>query len=110
MKYKIARDAFFAKLHAYLSSKEDFFKAEILFESLKDWSEKDSIDDIRSWFMQCAKHKSLDLENIPLDLCRGWDLDKNGYYSHESGSSFICRALGLNLQKQEKLKEDGISQ
>lgn len=104
MKYRITRDAFFAKLHDFLSNKEDFFKAEILFESLKDWSEKESIDDIKSWFMQCAECKSLDIENIPLDLCRGWDFDKNGYYSHESGEFFYLQGVRIKSSETREIK------
>ena len=87
------------------------FKAEIIIEGIHDWSELNSLADIKEWFIDKKKNLSLDLEDIPLLECRGWNLDTNtGFISHKSGEFFYIQGVRIKSSDSREVGDSGWDQ
>lgn len=63
-------------------------------ESLCDWSQMNSFDEVRNWFLNQRKTCSMKVSNIPLKECRGWVTNQeSGEVKHESGEFFRVEGL-----------------
>ena len=105
MEYKERKKKLFDQLKSYLKEKEDFFKAEIFLESIQDWSEKETLSEIESWFEKCAATKSLDIEDIPLGSCRGWSKNEDGNYAHQSGEFFYLQGVRIKSSESREITD-----
>ncbi len=87
------------------------FKAEIIIEGIHDWSELNSLADIKEWFIDKKKNLSLDLEDIPLLECRGWNLDTNtGFISHKTGEFFYIQGVRIKSSGSREVGDSGWDQ
>ena len=78
------RDAFVSGLDC-----DPKWRAEFIFESLKDESLFGSVADTLAWYQAAVEANLMTTSMIPLDQCRGWSLcPETGSYVHESGEFF----------------------
>ena len=89
----------FSEFTANLShNKVDPLRRESIVECLKDWSELDTIDTIKEWFLGQQKSCSMSVEDIPLMDCIGWSYNQEkGIYEHKSGEFFYVLACKCQL-------------
>ena len=74
----------------------DNLRSEAVVESLKDWSEYETIDSIKSWFKREQKSCSMVIEDIPLMDCIGWSFnEKKGIFEHDSGEFFYIQGVRI---------------
>ena len=72
----------------------DSLRNEAVVESLKDWSEYETIDSIKSWFKEEQKNCSMSIEDIPLMDCAGWSFnEEKGIFGHDSGEFFYIQGV-----------------
>lgn len=91
--------------------KVDNFKSETFIESIKDWSELYSLDEVKNWFQKKQKELSLQIEDIPLSECRGWALDqKEGNITHESGEFFYIQGVRVLSSESREVGAGGWDQ
>ncbi|MBF7072226.1 NDP-hexose 2,3-dehydratase family protein [Glaciecola sp. MH2013] len=75
---------------------------ESFFESLNDWSQFHSLEDVKKWFIEKRKSSSLSVTNIPLNEVSGWKADPStGNISHCSGDFFTVHGLRVNSKNRE---------
>lgn len=73
-------------------------RLEFQFESLKDWSQTGSLQDICDWYEKQQSACTMSVSDIPLIECRGWSLDKNtGWIGHSSGDFFVVQGVRVGL-------------
>lgn len=83
-------------LNAVPGSCKDKLRVDAVVESLKDWSEYETIDTIKSWFVEEQKNCSMTIEEISLLECKGWSLNSDkGVFSHISGDFFYIQGLRI---------------
>ena len=86
-------------------------KAENFIESILDWSEIYSIDEVKEWFLRKQKELSLEMEDIPLHNCRGWKLNHDtGYVEHDSGEFFYIQGIRVKSSKSREVGDQGWDQ
>ena len=89
------------------STSEDYLtlKTEFLVESLKDWSDLDSMDTIKTWFLSKKQEvsNSVTIEEIPLNQCTGWDVDDINI-SHNSGGFYEIIGVRVDQTNQREIK------
>ena len=79
-----------------ISDSNDILRNETTVESLKDWSEFDTIDSIKSWFKEEQKNCQLSTQDIPLLDCIGWSFNsKKGIFAHDSGEFFYVQGVRI---------------
>ena len=72
-------------------------KAEIVVETLKDWSFKGGLSDLKDWFISNQKTCQMKLEEIPLLECKGWSIEgSSGRLVHESGDFFYLQGIRVH--------------
>jgi oxidase EvaA len=72
----------------------DSLRNEAVVESLKDWSEYETIDSIKSWFKEEQENCSMSIEDIPLMDCAGWSFnEEKGVFAHDSGEFFYIQGV-----------------
>lgn len=75
---------------------------ESFFESLNDWSQFHTLEDVKKWFLEKREFSSLSVTDIPLNEVSGWKADpKTGNISHCSGDFFIIHGLRVNSKNRE---------
>ncbi len=81
-------------LNIISKSSNDNLRNETVVESLKDWSEYETTNSIKSWFIKRQKNCTMSIEDIPLMDCVGWNFDeKKGIFKHESGEFFYVQGV-----------------
>jgi len=88
-------------LHKYNDFADKFSKFgsdslhnESVVESLKDWSELETIDSIKVWFQEEQEKCLMSVENISLMDCSGWLYnEEKGYIEHDSGEFFYVQGI-----------------
>jgi oxidase EvaA len=69
-------------------------RCEAAVECMKDWSEYDSLENIKIWFEQEQKNCPMKIQNIPLSECEGWSFNhEQGTFGHDSGEFFYIQGL-----------------
>lgn len=72
-------------------------RAEVQFESLRDWSLMHHQDEVEAWFMHRRETNTMDVTDIPLKETEGWSIDpETGDVAHHSGEFF--RVHGLRIR------------
>ena len=85
---------------------EDDLRLEAIVESIKDWSEIESIASIEQWFIEQQEQCSMVLEDIPITECRGWSLNpKSGFVEHDSGEFFYVQGIRIKHSKSREVTE-----
>ncbi len=97
------------KYHQFLEKTKGFTNEviyphaiESFFETLNDWSQFYSLEDVKKWFLEKRKNSSLSVEDIPLNEVSGWDIDPaTGNISHCSGDFFTVHGIRVNSKNRE---------
>jgi oxidase EvaA len=75
---------------------------ESFFESLNDWSQFYSLEDVKKWFLEKREFSSLTVTDISLNEVSGWKADlTTGNISHCSGDFFTIHGLRVNSKNRE---------
>lgn len=75
---------------------------EFMFESLRDWSQLHSLDEVKQWFLTKKEASKLLVEDIPLNKMSGWRTDKEtGNISHISGDFFTIHGVRVSTNSRE---------
>ncbi len=75
----------------------DLLRIETQVESWFDWSQTSTLDQIIEWYESKKNNCEMQVEEIRLDECRGWNLDStDGWIKHESGEFFMVQALRIS--------------
>ena len=99
-------DRYLATLAAFRSSFLDIDEeaAEIVVESMNDWSLHGNVDDLENWFLAERRRlqEQIVVETIPLDDCRGWARDPaTGNVVSQSGSFFVVEGVRTTTTARE---------
>ena len=77
-----------------INQKRDIINQESAVESIKDWSEFDSVESVMHWFRLEQKKCRMVVEDIPLNDCSGWSFDNHkGIFCHNSGEFFYVQGV-----------------
>lgn len=75
---------------------------ESFFESLNDWSQFYTLEEVKTWFIDKRSNSSLVIENIPLNQTRCWHIDpETGNIHHDSGDFFTIHGIRVNSNNRE---------
>jgi oxidase EvaA len=75
---------------------------ESFFESLNDWSQFHTLEEVKGWFIDKRKSSTLAVTDIPLNEVSGWKADPpTGNISHSSGDFFTIHGLRVNSKNRE---------
>ena len=86
-------------------------RLETQFESLRDWSQAHTLEEVRAWFEQQRANCGMTLEDIPLDACAGWRLDPDtGWLRHESGEFFYVQGIRVGRTASREAGSEGWDQ
>lgn len=88
-----------------VSQNEIVLKTEFFVETLKDWSELDSIETIKEWFLLKQKEISnqVTIEEIPINECKDWtSLDNK--ITHASGGFYEIVGVRVGQTNQREVK------
>lgn len=96
-------------LRHFLNSISAFVKDEIyphtlefMFESINDWSQFHSIEEVKEWFLNKKKMSELLIEDIAMNEMSGWIIDKDtGNISHISGEFFQIHGVRVSTSTRE---------
>ena len=96
-----------SKLDKYIKSIKDLNLLEIdedrlefYFESFKDWSTFHSFDEVKEWFLKILEQGDMEVEEIPLNECKGWVFGEDKIY-HASGEFFTIKGLRVKTSIRE---------
>lgn len=85
-KYKLFLDS--------INQQKDILHQEAVVESIKDWSEFDTVESVMQWFRLEQKKCRMVVEDISLYECSGWSFDTNkGTFCHNSGEFFYVQGV-----------------
>ena len=77
-----------------INQKKDILHQEAVIESIKDWSEFDSVETVMQWFRLEQEKCRMVVEDIPLSDCSGWNFDDDkGIFCHDSGEFFYVQGV-----------------
>lgn len=100
--YKKKYQQFLEKIKDYSNEEIYPHAIESFFESLNDWSQFYSLEDVKEWFLEKRKNSSLVIEDIPLNEVSGWEIDSaTGNISHCSGDFFTVHGIRVNSNFRE---------
>lgn len=75
---------------------------ESFFESINDWSQFHSLEDVKKWFLEKREFSTLSVTDIPLNEVSGWKADPiTGNITHDSGDFFTIHGLRVNSKNRE---------
>jgi len=81
---------------SYKHAKETFF------ESMKDWSQFHTLENVKSWFKFKRDNSSLVVQDIDMTDVSGWNVDtKTGNISHESKDFFTVHGVRVTSKTRE---------
>jgi oxidase EvaA len=93
---------FFEKTREFSSDVTYSHTCEAFFESLSDWSQFHSLDDVKKWFEEKRKNSSLSVDDIPLNEVSGWEIDpETGDIKHHAGEFFTVHGIRVNSKNRE---------
>lgn len=89
---------------AKLCSLTDDLRIETQFEALEDRSLIGSLAELEEWFLDQQKRCQMTIEDITLNECRGWSIDKDsGWISHESGEFFVIQGVRVGFSSNREV-------
>lgn len=75
-------------------------------ESLRDWSPSRTVSEVRAWFEQRRAACAMAIESIPLNACRGWQLDADsGFLCHESRDFFFVQGMRVTATGMREVEQ-----
>jgi dTDP-4-dehydro-6-deoxy-alpha-D-glucopyranose 2,3-dehydratase len=88
-----------------VSQNDVALKTEFFVESLKDWSELDSIETIKDWFLKKQKEISnqVTIEEIPINECKNWT-SVEGKITHDSGGFYEIVGVRVGQTSDREVK------
>ena len=90
----------------FLGVRGDNFHNEAVVESLKDWSEYETIDSIKTWFKEEQKKCPMIVEYISLMDCAGWSFNnKKGVFGKDSGDFFYIQGVRVKNTTVREVKD-----
>ena len=88
------------------NSCNDSIRTEAIVESIKDWSQLESIETIEKWFLEQQKKCSMLIEDIPLMDCVNWLYDEEkGIFGHKSGEFFYIQGVRVKNSVNREVSE-----
>ena len=97
-----------SRFNDYLSSisasmsKVDILRLEHHFECLEDRNIFHKLEDVRNWFIKRREKCQMQITEIPLTECSGWEVDKEtGNLSHNSGEFFTLHGIRVDFDERE---------
>ena len=89
----------------------DLLRIETQVESLKDWSQLGTLEDMEGWFLKQQEACTMTIEDIPLSDCRGWYYDEEtGWIRHESQEFFVVQGVRIGLSGSREVGSGGWDQ
>lgn len=77
---------------------------ESMFESLKDWSQLHTLEEVKAWFKNKRETSSLQVSSIPIKEMNDWQVDsKTGNIFHRSNDFFVIHGLRTTSKNREVL-------
>lgn len=97
------------QLEKYLDSIKNFefnlsyeHAKETFFESMKDWSQHHTLEEVKAWFEDKRVNSSLTVENINISEANGWSVDpQTGNISHYSNDFFTVHGVRVTSKNRE---------
>jgi len=75
---------------------------EAFFESINDWSQFYTLQEVKNWFENKRKNSTLQITDIPMNDVEGWSVDiKTGNISHKSNDFFTIHGIRVNSKNRE---------
>lgn len=79
-------------------------RLETIVESLKDWSEFDNLEGVKSWFIKQQNECPMTIENIPLMECKNWSYnEERGILEHDSKEFFYLQGIRVINSKNREV-------
>lgn len=104
IKYKSGLQRYIESIHE-LVPESDPLRLEFQFESLRDWSLTGDLFDLIEWFKSQQKHCVMQVSDIPLSNCQGWEIDsQTGWITHESGEFFVVQGIRVGLTQSREVQ------
>ena len=104
MNFNEALESYSEFSSSFSNSPSDFLRNEAVIESIKDWSELDSLKSIEVWFRAQQYSCSMTLEGIPLFECKDWHYNQSdGFLRHSSGEFFYIQGLRVSNTKNREV-------
>lgn len=101
-KYKKQFENYKKIVKPFINSKIYDNTLESSFESLNDWSLFNSLDDVRTWFINKRKTAPMEIEDIPMKEVKDWYIDETtGNIYHKSRDFFIIHGLRVKTTSRE---------
>lgn len=86
----------------------DPLAAEVAVESLRDWSQFGSLEEVREWFLAQRAANPMTVSRIPVDQCRGWHVEQEtGYLRHDSGEFFVVETVEVKMSATREVGGGG---
>ena len=93
---------FQSMIRPFLKSEIYSHSVESMFESLNDWSEFYSLEEIRCWFKEKREQPNMEVLEMPLKGLAGWKIcNTTGNISHVSGDFFSVHGVKVSGSKRE---------
>lgn len=103
-KYKKQFENYKKMVEPFINSKIYDNTLESSFESLNDWSLFNSLDDVRTWFINKRETAPMEIEDIPMKEVKDWHIDETtGNIYHKSKDFFIIHGLRVKTTSREVL-------
>ena len=87
-------------LELNITNEIDENKLEFHFETLKDWSNFYTFEDIERWYQSILDKKEMTIEEISLKECDEWVFNEDTMY-HKSGEFYSVQALRVHTKIRE---------
>ena len=84
-------------------------KLEFQFESFKDWSVLNTLEQVETWYEDMLDKESMSVVEIPLTECRDWTVKNNIIY-HKSNEFFSIVGLRVKNSKNREVGSRGWDQ
>lgn len=82
--------------------------AEAAVESVRDWSLFGDLENVRAWFLGQRSANPMTVTRIPVDQCRGWEVEEGtGYLRHESGEFFVVETIEVSMSESREVGAAG---
>lgn len=100
--YKNELENYMNAVKPFVNSKIYANTLESSFEALNDWSLFNSLEDVKSWFMQKRETAPMEIEDIPMKDVKDWYIDeKTGNIYHKSKDFFTIHGIRVKTTSRE---------
>lgn len=97
----------FNKLKKEISETTNFdftdIRTETIVEGLRDWSELNTLTEVKSWFLDQRQSCRMHVTQISLNQVEGWKFSDNGNMTHNSGEFFVVEGVRVSLSEDREV-------